>query len=155
MLNFDNNGYLLPYEAIEVDLSTLENVFVFNKERERLFIYYLRWLESFKNRVTPNFMQFINGSFISQKEFPKDIDFVTFFDYQIYDKEERFLDKYWSFSLENEGLDSYLVRNYPKEHEKFPDYIKDTNVWETRYSKTTADEMGNVFKKGFLKILHH
>ncbi len=155
MLNFDNNGYLLPYEAIEVDLPTLENIFVFNKVRERLFINYLRWLESFKNRVTPNFMQFINGSFISQKEFPKDIDFVTFFDYQIYDKEERFLDKYWTFSLENEGLDSYLVKTYPVEHERYSSYINDINVWENRYSKTTADEMGNVFKKGFLKILHY
>ncbi len=155
MLKFDNNGYLFPYQAIEIDLATLQDVFVFNKHREQLFIHYLRWLDSFKSKVTQEFTQFINGSFISQKEFPKDMDFVTFFDYKIYEQEERFLDKYWTFSLENEGLDSYLVKTYPQEHEKFPDYIKDKNVWETRYSKTTADEMENIFKKGFIKILHH
>jgi hypothetical protein len=154
-LNFDNNGYLLPYQVIEVDLSTLENIFVFNKKRERLFINYLRWLGSFKNRVTPNFTQFINGSFISQKEFPKDIDFVTFFDYRIYEQEERFLDKYLTFSLENEGLDSYLVKTYPKEHERYSIYVNDVNIWENRYSKTEIDEAGNTLKKGFLKISHH
>ncbi len=84
--------------------------------RKRLFINYLRYLESFKSRVTRNFTQWINGSFISQKENPKDIDLVTFFDFEIYESQEPYLDKFWSFSLENEGLDAYLVKAYPKSH---------------------------------------
>lgn len=150
MLNFDKNGYLLPYQAIETDLTTLENIFVFNKHRERLFIHYLRWLDSFRSKVTKEFTQFINGSFISQKEFPKDIDFVTFFDYQIYEQEERFLDKYWTFSLENEGLDSYLVKTYPKEHEKYFTLVVAQDEWINRYSKKVIVSQNQVIEKGFL-----
>lgn len=150
MLNFDKNGYLLPYQAIETDLETLENIFVFNEHRKQLFVYYLRWLDSFRSRVTQEFTQFINGSFISQKEFPKDIDFVTFFDYQIYEQEERFLDKYWTFSLENEGLDSYLVKTYPKEHEKYYTVVDAQNEWINRYSKKVVASQNQVIEKGFL-----
>ena len=60
MLKFDKNGYLFPYEAIEIDLATLEDIFVFNKHREQLFINYLRWLDSFRNKVMTAFTQFIN-----------------------------------------------------------------------------------------------
>ncbi|MEM6321984.1 MAG: hypothetical protein AAF960_30270 [Bacteroidota bacterium] len=45
-LQFDENGYLLPYEPIEVEVATLENYFVtaFPKltTRKRLFENYLR-----------------------------------------------------------------------------------------------------------------
>lgn len=150
MLNFDNNGYLLPYQAIEIDLTTLENTFVFNKHRERLFINYLRWLDSFRSKVTTKFTQFVNGSFISQKEFPKDMDFVTFFDYQIYEQEERFLDKYWTFSLENEGLDSYLVKTYPREHKEYFTVVVAQNEWINRYSKKVIVSQNQVIEKGFL-----
>lgn len=96
-------------------------------------------------------MQLIDGSFISQKELPKDIDFVTFFDYKIYEREERFLDKYWTFSLENEGLDSYLVKTYPKEHIDYPKYFKFLEKWQERYQSIKHND--KQLQKGFLKII--
>lgn len=152
MLNFDTYGFLQPYEPIEVDLSILEDYFVFNEHRQRLFINYMRWLDSFKSKVTTEFVQFLDGSFISQKELPKDIDFVTFFDYKIYEREERFLDKYWTFSLENEGLDSYLVKTYPKGHELYENHLTERNYWTRLYSCTRKNDFGEQFKKGFISI---
>jgi len=80
-LNFDKFGNLTPYQAIEVDLDTLESYFVtaFPKSttRKRLFENYLRYIYRFQDEVFPFFEQYINGSFVTKKENPKDIDIVT------------------------------------------------------------------------------
>ncbi len=56
MIKFDDNGFLMPYKGIEVNLSILENYFVFNAHRERLFVNYLRWLDNFKSKVSTEFV---------------------------------------------------------------------------------------------------
>jgi hypothetical protein len=150
MLHFNTDGYLSPHQTIEIYLATLENIFVFNTHRERLFVHYLRWLDSFKSRVASNFTQFIDGSFISKKEFPKDIDFVTFFDYKVYEEQEPFMDKYWAFSLENEGLDSYLVKTFPEEHKNYASYIELKNEWKNRYTNKIIGQYNEVIEKSFL-----
>lgn len=150
MLQFDNNGYLMPYRGIEADLSVIEQNFVFNAHRTQLFKHYLRWLDSFQSKVTRQFVQYVNGSFISQKEYPKDIDFVSFFDYDVYEAQEPFLDKYWSFSLEEQGLDSYLVKNYPEKHENYALSLAIQEVWANRYAQKTLISQNKTIEKGFL-----
>lgn len=152
MLQFDENGYLMPYQAIEADLFIIEQNFVFNEHRAQLFKHYLRWLDSFQSKVTRQFVQYINGSFISLKEYPKDIDFVTFFDYAVYEAQEPFLDKYWSFSLEEQGLDSYLVKNYPEKHESYALSFTMQKEWANRYAQKTLVSQNRVVRKGFLML---
>ena len=110
-LNFDEHGNLFPYESIEIDLATLETYFVTafpkSRTRKRLFENYLRYIYRFQDEVFPFFEQYINGSFVTKKENPKDIDIVTFLDYQVYEKRgDAVLDKFWTFSLEDEGIDA-------------------------------------------------
>lgn len=153
-LNFDKFGNLTPYQAIEVDLDTLESYFVTafpnSKTRKRLFENYLRYIYRFQDEIFPIFEQYINGSFVTKKENPKDIDIVTFLDFEVYAKREKSksLDKFWSFSLEDEGIDAYLVRDYPKNHPL--NYKTETKrmYWQTLYSKNRNRNNA----KGFLKI---
>ncbi len=82
---FDRRGYLTPPRPLECELSFLEENFVegipdVNSRRE-LFIGYLRFLEKLKIAVNASFEQWINGSFISKKLSPQDIDVVTFIDW--------------------------------------------------------------------------
>ncbi|MDX2305414.1 MAG: hypothetical protein NW226_21565 [Microscillaceae bacterium] len=156
-LHFDEQGFLMPYQAIEADLETLEYYFVTqfpnSKTRRRLFVNYLRYNERFRSRVTKRFVQWIDGSFVTQKQNPKDIDMVTFLDYRIFEAQEPFLDKFWTFNLEDQGLDAYLLRLYPPEH---PDYIQETafyqQEWQEVYGSTADKEGEEIFPKGFIQL---
>jgi hypothetical protein len=153
-LNFNQEGFLEPIGLIECDLATLEKYFVDNfpnsTTRKRLFINYLRYLESFKSRVTRNFTQWINGSFVSQKENPKDIDLVTFFDFEVFEAQEPFLGKYWSFNLENEGLDAYLAKVYPESHPNHYLTLEKFDYFTNLYHSKTIDDVE--YFKGFLQL---
>ena len=99
----------------------------------------------------PFFEQYINGSFVTKKENPKDIDIVTFLDFEVYEKREKSksLDKFWSFSLEDKGIDAYLVRDYPKEHSLHYKTLELKEVWDDLYSMRKRRQPS----KGFLKII--
>ncbi len=152
-LSFDQFGNLTPYQAIEVNLATLESYFVtaFPKSttRKRLFENYLRYIYRFQDEVFPFFEQYINGSFVTKKENPKDIDIVTFLDFEVYQKRgDKVLNKFWTFSLEDEGIDAYLVRDYPKDHILNHKTEEQRTQWFDLYSKNRNRNK----RKGFLKI---
>ena len=78
MINFDINGNIQPYDIIEVSLNIIQKEFTFNNHREEIFEEYLTFCDALKSMGIENFYQFIDGSFITKKLFPKDIDVVTF-----------------------------------------------------------------------------
>lgn len=151
-LNFDDKGNLFPYEPIEVNLDTSETYFVTafptSKTRKRLFENYLRYIYRFQDKVFPFFEQYINGSFVTQKENPKDIDIVTFLDYEVYEKRGK-LDKFWSFSLEDEGIDAYIVEDFPKSH---PEFMV-TKLSKARWKELYSNDRQKIHRKGFIKII--
>lgn len=151
-LTFDKNGHLIPHDIIEIELPTLKTYFVDAfpnlTTRKRLFENYLHYIYRFQDEVFPFFEQWINGSFVTQKENPKDIDLVTFLDYQVYEKRgDNVLDKFWTFSLEEQGIDSYIVKEFPKTHLFHKEYQSFQKIWNERYKMGRHD-----IPKGFLKI---
>ncbi len=156
-LHFDPNDNLTPYSKITTDLATFEKVFVTDFEnsttRKTLFDNYLWYLEAFSKEITPNFTQWINGSFVTLKENPKDIDFVTFLDVGLYDEKEAIIDQFLSFSLENKGLDAYILQVYSKENFLYKDYtLANIEKWAARFSKTKKDSNAIDYPKGFIEI---
>ena len=86
---------------------------------------------------------------MTEKENPNDIDIVTFLDYEVFEKRgDNVLDKFWSFSLEDKGIDSYLVKDYPKNHILYKDTIEAKRIWSELYSRINQRKPS----KGFLKI---
>lgn len=103
-ITFDSNGYLESPTPSELTLSEFEEYFVkaFPKSDRRkwLFENYLQYTNRFQNEIFPHFEQWIDGSFISKKENPKDIDIVTFLDYNVYDlRDEDMINQFFTFSL--------------------------------------------------------
>ena len=49
MIQFDNRGFITPYDVVESDLSELEQVFTFNDHRKNLFQEYKLFLNSIQN----------------------------------------------------------------------------------------------------------
>jgi hypothetical protein len=157
-LIFSPEGYLVPVGKITTDLPTLEQVFVkdfpASLTRPRLWANYLQYLERFRNIVTSNFTQWLNGSFVTLKEDPNDIDILTFIDYSIFEPMEaqQRLEEFWSYNLEKEGLDSYLLGVYPQNHADYQKYQKYCNDWHTRYCNSKQNEAVLKNVKGYVEL---
>lgn len=156
-LRFEENGNLYPYEAIITDLSTFKVFFVDNFPhsitRRELYANYLRYNSELKNLLGIDFIQWINGSFVTTKENPNDIDFVSFIPHEIMEKYEQELDEFWSFSLENKGLDAYLLATYSADHSFYPAVEIQKTRWITRFSYTKPEQNTMVLNKGFIQII--
>lgn len=71
--------------------------------------------------VSSNFIQWIDGSFATSKEYPNDIDFVTFINHEVFEAKEKLIHE--NFRLEGAkkkyGVDAYTVRQYYEGHSKY------------------------------------
>ena len=155
-INFDENGYLLPYEGIEISMETLERIFVNeipgSKTRKRLFNNYLDYTIQFQQKVFPYFEQWVNGSFVTHKPNPRDIDIVTFLDFEVFKLRESHLDQFLSFTLEGKGIDAYIVPVYPVGHSLHGLGERLKAQWLNRFSFAKADNEDRILPKGFVKI---
>jgi hypothetical protein len=155
-LSFDEKGFLFPHEPLVVDVQTVEQelvaAFPDSKTRSALFVHFMRYLDNFKSRVSQDFTIWLNGSFATRKANPKDLDFVVFLDYRVYEAQEPFLDKFWTFSLEDQGLDAYLVKVFPADHPLHPQTLADRSLWLSLYRKTKWNRDNTFYSKGFLEL---
>ena len=157
-MEFDELGYLFPYKIIEIDLHTFEKQFVSNFEksetRQKLFQNYISYITSFKNHIGENFYQWIDGSFVTTKLNPNDIDIVTFINDKDYENNQSKLIDFQGIKLKNEQkLDCYFVKNYPiehKNHEIITHY--DSVEWFHLFSKTRVQRNGKRYSKGIIQI---
>ncbi|MEM6964707.1 MAG: hypothetical protein AAF573_08085, partial [Bacteroidota bacterium] len=76
-LKFDIRGYLIPYEKNQIEFEEFKNNFVASFEedssRHEIFKSYMKYVEAFKSEVTPNFKQWINGSFVTNRKNPNNL----------------------------------------------------------------------------------
>lgn len=155
-LQFDRLGYLTPYDAISTDLQTLERVFVeeFGESitRRRLFESFRQYNDQIKTTLPAGaeFRQWIDGSFVTQKRNPNDIDVVTFIDFGLYEQYESFFDSLRQLRHSGKkGIDGYFVRVYPIDHPNYRLYDLDRADWSFRFN--TPKPKGN---KGFLELTY-
>lgn len=156
MLLFDGNGLLKPPEAIPATLELLEKEFVLSLgtvSRRKLFEKMVTYLQDLKNLVSEELEVWVNGSFVTKKANPKDIDVVVFIPWQ---KAEQFSEELKKFSkpdvVENYGVDGYLVRVYEQKHKLHVLTRSDRVHWLFDFPRTQPNRSGKRFKKGFLEI---
>jgi hypothetical protein len=146
MIQFDNRGFLKPNAAIETDFRTFEETFVFNPHRQQLFEQYLNYLNELKKIVKTPFEQWIDGSFVSKKPIPNDIDILSFIPSPIYSLEETRL--YELKQNSKPTIDAYYICQFPENHRRFVETNGDYYYWLNQFTK---DRRKN--SKGFIKIL--
>ncbi len=156
MLNYDENGFLTPYDVIPADLKLLENEFVVkfaNESRQRLFDKMAKYLIELKTLIGEDLVVWVNGSFVTQKLNPNDIDVVVFVSWR---KAEQFSKELKNFSyplaLGNYGVDGYLVRVYEPGHPKHVLTHSDRLHWLHDFGRTQPARNAKAAKKGFLEI---
>lgn len=158
MLIFNNSGLLVPDKKIVSNIDELEYHFVdqiSSKKRKKIFENFQKYNEDFKEHCELKVLtQWIDGSFVTRKQNPGDIDLVTF----INTKEiQRIGNKIYDFVFPNSekiyGVDGYVVEVYPKDHKENFKTISDSAYWNERFTKTRRNRTGNKLSKGFLEIL--
>jgi len=156
MIQFDTRGFVKPYHVQKCDLKDFDQTFVRNLNslrRQELFNYFKLYLDSLHKVLEKDFSLRIDGSFVTKKESPADIDLVCFVDWKIYEKVEGKIEKLkYPLSLETYQIDGYFVKVYPKSHKKFSLYEGDKLYWYHQFSQTKRNRRGNRFPKGFIEL---
>ncbi|MEN0003351.1 MAG: hypothetical protein AAF798_04385 [Bacteroidota bacterium] len=157
-IEFDRRGNVFPYAIIEIDLEQFEKSFVanFNSDstRSSLFVNYQNYLDALKPFLTHDFFQWVDGSFVTKKDSPKDIDLISVVHYEDYEVNKVLLEKEFSSSAarKNFGVDAYIVSNYPANHPKHTFTKSDLLYWNDLFGRTRLNRAKKQFKKGIIQI---
>ena len=157
-LNFDQRGNLQPCEKITLTLDDFEDFFVGkfpqNSIRKQIVDNYLNFINNFSTQVTTQFIQWIDGSFVTAKEHPRDIDFVTFVSYEIFEAKEKLIHDNFRLAgaRKTYEVDAYTVRQYPEDHSKYMLYQSDWVYWYNWFSQTKKNRAKKKYPKGFIEI---
>jgi len=157
-LSFDIRGNLKPYERVEIDFETFEEIFIksFEDETTRLQLLenYRKYLVDFSEQITNQFTQWIDGSFVSTKRNPRDIDFVTIVDHKVFEERADLIDSRFRLKggKETYEVDAYTVRKYPEEHSQYKIYEGELVYWDHLFSWTKKNRMKKKYRKGYIEI---
>ncbi|WP_128548671.1 DUF6932 family protein [Larkinella soli] len=156
-MHFDQHGFLTPYGVIETDFSIFEQVFVSafpeSTTRRALFDGLMEFDECLQKLLPEGYFQWIDGSFVTKKLNPADIDLVTFVDYRWYERQESAFNELraWRFDREK-GIDGYFVKIYPEDHPLVNGYRYDKTEWAFTFSKTAPKPGHQRRNKGFIQL---
>jgi len=157
-LKFDDKGHLVPYERIQLKNEEFKEFFINNFEpdstRNKIYESYQKYLFNFQKEITSNFIQWIDGSFVTNKMNPNDIDFVTLIDHEIYEKKRDLIDNKFRLKKAKEiyNVDAYTLEIYPEEHKKHSISNIDLVYWDSWFSKTKKNWAKKTFPKGYIEI---
>lgn len=157
-MEFDSRGNLFPAQKITISIEEFYEFFVskfHNSRREELYNDYLKYIDNFQNLVSPDFCHWIDGSFITRKLLPKDLDFVTLLKVELYEENRNIIEKEFlaqQARIAFPKLDSYIVKVYPYEQQTFWAKNPDLLYWDKQWSTTRYNQNEIKFKKGYIEI---
>ncbi len=158
MLKFDAKGYLTPNGIIESSVSEMKKYLVIGMEsdlREAHFYQYSQYSKKLKALTgEPKIRQWVNGSFVTLKKNPKDIDLVTLIDHKKVKELGDALDDFRSGAWEQYGVDAYIITTYPANNKHYSHYLSDCAYWLDKFGGTRRDRSGKKHSKGFLEIFY-
>jgi hypothetical protein len=156
---YDIRGNLQANEIVPLDWADFKTAFVtdFSKistTRENLLANFIAYLKIFQQSINPNFKVWIDGSFISNKTDPRDIDALFLLDYKIAERYKSILDNQFfikDYKL-SKGLDLYYSCEYPENHKRH--FLSHLNhlYWQDVYGHTRKDINGFQYSKGFVEL---
>ena len=103
---------------------------------------------------TPLF-QWIDGSFVTKKLNPNDIDVVSFFDYVDFFNKKELIEsrlKKWGVQDFYPKVDAYAAIFFPQDHESHAFYRSDYAYWFNLFNRTSKNRAGQVYSKGFIQL---
>ena len=157
MISFNELGHITPsgvhiltIEEFEQTFANLENLLC----RRSLFNSYQFYLYELRKIITEPFFQLIGGSYVTRKNWPQDIDLVTFVPYTFEQNHKMkqqlrlFFERY-EFSQQKSGLHTFfslIPNDQNPERVKFEAHYQ---YWIDTFSSTPTQ---NSDPKGIIKI---
>jgi hypothetical protein len=160
MFHFNNKGFLVPVSNISFSVNEFYLTFVEEFESERREILFRNFLDYTKEIMNvldvDSEKQWINGSFTTKIDNPKDIDLVTFIDEAIFLK---YSDQLWHFTRHSNwkklGIDAYFVILRPTGSLLFSHSESDKLYWYHHFTKVKPTKrLKQPIRKGFVEIIH-
>ncbi len=148
-------GFLVyPPKYIELsfeELPLLLEKLPFNEQRNHLWEEYQNYLAEIRELLQTNFFQYLDGSFITQKENPKDIDVVSFVEGELLEHYEKEIEQ---IDQKHKNIDAYYIALYPPEHQQYESHTKAGFFeWAKQFGNTRPNKHNNLqFRKCFIKI---
>lgn len=147
-MEFDSFGNLRPYSIIKSELRIIEDVFVAgfveSTTRKKLFNQFHLFLNEIKN-ITESGTLWLDGSFITLKKDPQDIDILIFV------RSEVLLEKEVELTLLKKKyqpkIDTYFIEILPENHPKY--FLFEMNRREWLFTFSTSRSFQN---KGIIQI---
>lgn len=157
MLTFNKSGLLVPDNKIYSSLNELELIFVtgiLSSNRKELFDKFVAYNTELKNKCgLVELHQWVDGSFVTKKRNPGDIDLITFISSEKLKQIGNKIDDFkFPDSDSKYGVDAYIVEVYSDLHRHKFRTDSDKTYWKDRFTKTRRNRAGNKFSKGFLEI---
>jgi hypothetical protein len=152
-LSLTTNG-ILPTGIHPCTPETILELFVINfphsQTRRRLFRQWEIYNQRLKQQVGNELLaQWINGSFVTDKVNPADIDCVTFIPYESYKQsEDSLIEFYTTVSLYDSGLDAYICPIYDPQDVRYAEYQQRCADWASLFGQLRDSNN----QKGFLEI---
>lgn len=161
MLNFDVKGNLTPYQPILCKVSEMKKYLVdlvpTSSTRRDNYAKYRKYSNDLKKVLgLKEIKQWVNGSFVTKKLNPKDIDFLTLVDHSLVQTLGSQLDNFrppkcWDVY----EVDAYLLEMHPEGsdfHKRFTQ--SDMAYWYDQFNHTRVNRVGRKLPKGFLEIIY-
>lgn len=113
-LTFDRNGNPQPPGIINILLDEFKNIyvddFINSTTRQTIFNKWQVYVSDFKDQISLNFKQWVNGSYVTDKMNPRDIDLVNLIDYT--NELNNKMDLISNFLTHGGSKDKYKVDGY-------------------------------------------
>ncbi len=159
MLKFDTRGNLSPYQAIQSTATEMKKYLVDQMQnsdtRVENYVRYRKYTSALK-KLMPGIelKQWINGSFVTRKKNPNDIDLLTFINHSDVVRLGSLLDDFRpEKSWDKFEVDAYILEVYPEDSKHYVYTKSDIAYWYQQYSRTRVNRRGHKHPKGFLEII--
>ncbi len=147
-LQFDSWGYLIPDKPIVVSLDLFREMFGFNEYRRDLLQQHADLLTQLRAMGIRGIDQWVDGSFVTTKPLPNDLDVVTFVPFDLHQQHEQHLRELFA---EYDKLDAYAIRVFPESHPKHFLTTLDGIEWLSLFTRSRKDPRTNRrHAKGFV-----
>ncbi len=136
-------------------MQAVETAFVQGQpaQRQRLYGELQRYNSALHAVVGQPFRQWLDGSFVSTRQHPNDLDLVSFLPAELVLNKLNELAAFRQPASAYEGLDAYLVLQYQPEDPRYQLGIADEGYWNDLFRKTRPNHFGQTYTKAFVEIL--
>ena len=148
-------GLLRGNGALSATWMEVEGAFVTRQavRREELYAELKRYNQTLLSLLGCPFRQWLDGSFVSAKPRPADLDVVSFVPFAVTQPHLAELAAFKQPTSAYVGLDCYLVLQYPTGDPRYPLSRADEGYWNDLFRTTRPNRFGLTQTKAFVEII--